>query len=535
MKLTKTILLTLSFLLLIGAGLRLYNLGHTPESLTWDEAALGYNSFSILKTGADEYGYSHPLLLRSYDDYKPALYAYLTLPFIKFFGPTITSVRLVSALSGTFLILAIFMLVRNLTRSSKLALFAALITTFNPLFLLYSRMALEANLALTLFTFGAAFLFYPKFSRLRYSLGLFFLILSTYAYHSPRYLVPILIAIAFFTPFKPKKFEQKFLPTLLSALAFLPILLFIFNPRINTRFKEASIITKHSILFGSFSIPEPQSLLDYTTKAYFYLLDYTGRYLSYFNPYHLFDRALTHPTYFLDGHGIFNLFELPFLVFGLVYLIKNRRRFHPAIFIMLFLSPLPAVFTVDWFSPLRALILWPWFIVVLSLGLKTFLKKPLLLLLLAPFWFYQAGKVVESALIYHPYVHAGEYQYGFAQTIPYVQQLMSDHHYDHIIIDSPHAQPHMFILFFSQYDPAQYQQDTLWRKYDYSPRHNFDFGPYTFRKIYWPDDRNLKNTLFVGNEFSLPYDQIQTTPNVESYKEFQTPDGNISFRVVTTQ
>ena len=39
--------------LLIAAFLRLWQLGSIPPSLTSDEASLGYNAFSILKTGRE--------------------------------------------------------------------------------------------------------------------------------------------------------------------------------------------------------------------------------------------------------------------------------------------------------------------------------------------------------------------------------------------------------------------------------------------------------------------------------------------------
>ena len=41
-------------ILLLAAGLRLWNLGNIPPHLTPDEASLGYNAYSILKTGKDE-------------------------------------------------------------------------------------------------------------------------------------------------------------------------------------------------------------------------------------------------------------------------------------------------------------------------------------------------------------------------------------------------------------------------------------------------------------------------------------------------
>ena len=76
----------LILILIVAAFLRLFKLGSFPVSLTWDETALGYNAFSLLKTGRDEYGKLLPLVLKSFGDYKPALYSYLTVPSVLIFG-----------------------------------------------------------------------------------------------------------------------------------------------------------------------------------------------------------------------------------------------------------------------------------------------------------------------------------------------------------------------------------------------------------------------------------------------------------------
>ena len=66
--------------------------------LLWDEAALGYNAYSIIQTGRDEYGQFLPLIFKSFGDYKPGFYVYLTIPFIKIFGLNEISVRFPSIL-----------------------------------------------------------------------------------------------------------------------------------------------------------------------------------------------------------------------------------------------------------------------------------------------------------------------------------------------------------------------------------------------------------------------------------------------------
>src|SRR3989344_4548439 len=104
----------LILIVFVGLILRFYQLGVNPPSLTWDEASQGYNAYSILKTGADEYGNKFPISIRSFDDYKPALYTYLAVPGIAIFGLNEFAVRVPSALIGVLSILAIYFLVKEL-------------------------------------------------------------------------------------------------------------------------------------------------------------------------------------------------------------------------------------------------------------------------------------------------------------------------------------------------------------------------------------------------------------------------------------
>src|SRR3989344_8654583 len=94
-----------AFVILLGITilasiLRLYNLGKTPNALEWDEVALGYDAYSILRTGRDQFGKFMPITFRSLDDYKPPIYEYLAVPFVGMFGLTPFAVRFPSALAG---------------------------------------------------------------------------------------------------------------------------------------------------------------------------------------------------------------------------------------------------------------------------------------------------------------------------------------------------------------------------------------------------------------------------------------------------
>src|SRR3989338_5818120 len=111
-KLSKYILIVIIF---IAAVLRFYKLGSVPPSLYWDEASLGYNAYSILKTARDEYGKFMPLTnFAAFGDYKPPGYIYATVPSIAIFGLNEFAIRFPSAFFGVLTVLLTYFLAKKL-------------------------------------------------------------------------------------------------------------------------------------------------------------------------------------------------------------------------------------------------------------------------------------------------------------------------------------------------------------------------------------------------------------------------------------
>ena len=134
----KIYFILLIVILLLSLFLRFYKVNTNPPSLDWDEASIGYNAYSILKTGADEYGNKFPLSIRSFDDYKPPLYVYLDVPSIAVFGLNEIGTRFPAALIGFLSVLIIYFLVKEIfddweeDRKEKLALIAAFFLGVSP-------------------------------------------------------------------------------------------------------------------------------------------------------------------------------------------------------------------------------------------------------------------------------------------------------------------------------------------------------------------------------------------------------------------
>ena len=128
--------------------------------LLWDEASLGYNAYSILKTGKDEYGNFFPLIFKSFGDYKPGLYIYLAIPFVTIFGLNPLSVRFPSIILGSLLPIFTYLLILQLLpKNKKIALISALLISFNPYNIHFSHGSWESNVMLSELVLAIYFFF----------------------------------------------------------------------------------------------------------------------------------------------------------------------------------------------------------------------------------------------------------------------------------------------------------------------------------------------------------------------------------------
>src|SRR3972149_6859742 len=150
----KNIILIL--IVLLAFVLRFYRLDSYP-ALNADEAAIGYNAYSLVRTGLDEHGNPWPIHFQSFNDYKPGLYFYIVLPFVKFFGLNELSVRAPAAFLGVLTVLVIYLLVKELFKNKKLALISSLFLAISPWHIHFSRGGWEVSVATFFITLGLYF------------------------------------------------------------------------------------------------------------------------------------------------------------------------------------------------------------------------------------------------------------------------------------------------------------------------------------------------------------------------------------------
>ena len=229
---TKINKLPLIIILIFAFLIRFVGLSNTP-ALNPDEAALGYNAYSLLETGKDEHGASWPLHFKSFGDFKPGGYVYLALPFIKIFGLNVLSVRLPNLILSLLTILFLYKLIFILSKRNNLALLSGIILTISPWHIHFSRGAWESSAALSLIVIGTYFFFKSIKEKFIINFSLFTLnfVFSLYIYHSARLVAPLLALSLIILHFKNllKKLPQILIPIILGITLALPVVFSFLN------------------------------------------------------------------------------------------------------------------------------------------------------------------------------------------------------------------------------------------------------------------------------------------------------------------
>lgn len=492
----------LLIIIIVAALLRLYQLNSNPPSLNWDEAAVGWNANTIFHTRRDEYGTRLPLSFKSFGDYKSPVYIYLTAPIVGLFGMNPIMVRLISVLAGIASVYLIYLLCLKIG-NWKLGITAAALLSVAPWHVTLSRPAFEPNLALFFVLSGTYFFLKALQKPFYFTLCVFSFMLSLYTYHSPKIFVPIFLlglSLIYRHSLLSKKIRTWLLISVfLGLITLIPLIKDTFLSNSAVRFQGTSVFYDQQGIKQPLKFP----LISQLFKNYF----------IHYLPGYLFFGSRNLPRLELKTVGPLLFIEAPFLILGLIYLLKNRRK-QWAQFLLwwLIVGPIPAMIGREVPHPLRAYNLLPPLIIVTALGIYQIMTRSRLYLISGLF------AVNSLFFLYHyfityPVYSAPDWQYGYQEAVVLARQ--NEDQVDKIIFTSHYGQPHIFAYFYQNRDPLS----VFWGA----------MSKYLFRDIKWDEDKNLKNVLIVGSPEEIPAD----SPDI--MKEIIFPDGQVAFRIVKTK
>jgi 4-amino-4-deoxy-L-arabinose transferase-like glycosyltransferase len=448
---SKIKILIIIFLALLIRGINIWQF----PSLNPDEAALGYNAYSLLETGLDEHGNSWPLHFKSFGDYKPGGYVYLALPFIKLFGLNILSVRLPNLIFSLLTIYLLYKLVLILSKSESISLLSALVLTLSPWHIHFSRGAWEANTSLFFIVWGS----YLFFKKSKYFL--LPLVFSTYIYHSSRILAPLL-ALIYILPNLKEYFFKKYIFSIFLAICLsLPVLFSFFRNGGVARFGGVGLTADRGPLSRSEELLNQHPNFNFYdriihNRRVLYFLSWSEKYFSHFDLNFLFLNGDEVPRSKSPDMGQLYLIELPLILFGIIFLFQKTVNKILKLFVVSFvlLSPLASSLTFQAPSALRSLPLVIPFSILIAFGINFIFEK------FKYFWI--SGFLIfayiisfiyfaDAYFIHSPKHYPFAWNRGFSEIISIVQ--LEKDKYQNIFFTNKYDQPYILYLFFTKYPP----------------------------------------------------------------------------------
>jgi len=547
----------LLLVLALAALLRFFRLGFNPPSLDWDEAALGYNAYSILKTGRDEYGNLLPLIFKSFGDFKPGLYVYLCLPFVAIFGLSEIAVRFPSAILGVGTVWLLYLVVSKLypqqaSLKAKIrypfSLAASFVLAVMPWHLQFSRGGWEANVALFFLLLGF-YLFLTALKKPKWLLfSAFSFGLTLLTYQSSKMITPLfLFGLFLFFRKEIKKIPLKFL---LTSLA---IILIVCLPIIWSSFSAGNRLKVMSLFSYPRGNEEINQILkeDNNNKIYFKIYHndslslgrgFLERYFNHFSGKFLFfEGDWSSARHGAPYVGVLYYIDIVFLLAGFWFLISQKKNSSGFLWYWLLISPLPAALSRDSIHAVRSLNMVLPLAIIIGAGIfqihnllkkrKVFIRLFLLAMILG-FYSWCLLYYFDQYYTHYPLKSSQYWQYGYKQLVNKVAP--NKNNYERIIFTTEYGQPYIYWLFYSRYDPKSYQAKARLTENQWGDVGSVDkLDNIEFRELYWPSDRSLPKSLFIGTEEEIPLKDID--PNQSRIlDEIFFLNGKVAFRVMET-
>lgn len=547
--------LSLIFILILAAVLRLWTLGGNPIHLTQDEASLGYNAYSILHTGRDEYGTWFPLVFKSFGDFKPGLYVYLTVPSVALFGLTEFATRFPGALTGIIAVWLVYLLAHEFypqfeikikNYQLKIGEITAFLTAISPWHIHLSRGAWETNLSLTITLAGILFFAKGlKLTKYLYVSAIFFG-LTFLAYQGAKLATPLVLVALILSQHREIKVQWRKLikPAGLFLLVVLPILFSLRygsgRLRVFNLFSYRRPDSQIAQILNQDNSPNKNSLYYlYHSESLNQLRVFLLHYFSYFSPrFLMFEGDWTTPRHATPYHGVIYIFDAALVFAGIYYLTGLNNYYSKFLIIWLLLAPIPSALSRDLVHGVRSFNLVIPLVMLTSIGLFALINrfgKYQKLIFVSIFLLYSVSLIrfLDLELVHSPQLTAQSWYYGYKQVVNFVTPVQDN--YSQVVVAQSFDQPYIFFLFYQKYDPAKW-----WSQAKLVENSQGDAGfiekldNIHFRPLSWSGDKYLLNTLIIGAPFNYEPSTL-TDPLSNLIQTITYPNGNPAFYIFQTK
>jgi len=506
---------------ILGAFLRFYAIGKNPPSLNGDEVSFGYSAYSVSKTGRDENGKFMPLVFQSIGDYKNPVPVYLMIAPIELFGVNNFAVRFNNALFGTLFIPVFYFFLLYIFGNKKISILGSFFMSISMWYVFFSRQAYEGLVASFFILLGIWFFMKVFDGKWKFIFpSAFFLVLTMYTAFAPRMFIPFFLIGVCVLKYKYliRNWKKSFTFGVDCFVLVLPLLYVTLFGGAGTRF--SMVFLAGDVDFARYVLLRNFGGLKDVPYLFFF---WAKRYLNYLNLDFWFFNGLHMTSQSKFGLGPLYLYEAPFFLLGVWKFLKTQIR-HKGVFAVWILAGLiPDSITNNEQHAGRLIHIAPVLIVFIILGFTEFVHlirrikgKFLKVSLVSLYCCFILAVLVHAYLtvsVHFPIEKGETYNEGLEEVSNFVWHHSKD--YNEVIYDTRHgvdgpyiaADPFLYLLFYSKFDPAIYQ--TIPKTYGSHDDPYFKFDKYVFTYINWPKDAKKKNTLFVGSPWSFPADIIK--------------------------
>lgn len=479
-------------ILAIACCVRLFRLGSVPASLYWEEVALGYDAYSIARTGKDHHGNSYPLVaFPSFGDYKPSGYFYAVVPFVATLGPNEWAVRLPSALAGIAAVFVVYAVTKELL-DERTALTASVVLAIQPWHIQFSRGGWEVNFALFLLLIGTWLLIRARQKPYVLIGSVFFYAASMYTYHAARLFAPLVAAFggvvllylwyrdAGKNIWRISRTQWSFVGVSIffGVLIVFPLLSNLRSEAVSSRFSQTSIFSDLDPILRSNGAKErcgDTGLCKLLHHRYRYFGQVAlQQWSAHFSAQFLFVRGDGNLRHGTGVSGLLYPIESAFILISLfVFLskgaksylrsrpIEKRSKILFLAFIWIALAAVAPALVTPAPHALRFLFAAPAFAVLTAVGIDFILHSTKKYRIIIAFvcigsylfcttrylsWYY-TGYAVQSA---------ADWQYGYKELYDGLAQYKKEG--EQVYISRTQGRPAMYYLFYSAYDPALLQK-----------------------------------------------------------------------------
>jgi 4-amino-4-deoxy-L-arabinose transferase-like glycosyltransferase len=468
-----------------------------------DELSFGYNAYSLVKTGKDEYGATLPMRLKSFGDYKLPLYSYIATAPIALIGLNETAVRFPAFVAGVLLPFIVYLLVKKLFEDDNKALMAGFLVAVSPLFGEMTRHAHEGTIMIV-FLLAAIYFLIKVMEEVSYrniSLFSLFMLLSLFSYHIARVFAVFLVGYLLIHLLKRGR-ARKNLFTI--TILILPLLFFGITELRNSPQRLKNLVFYNNSGF-TLRINElrgehdAQMLHNKFTQSVVLL---SSEYLKYFSPQFLVIGETSNPRFGYPGISPVTAVEYVFIFVGLYYLFKNQEKYRHLLVLLFLLSPIPASLAWQEYSVNRSFFILVPGLMLAAYGFIEALKENKGInrnvVLIGTTGLFVFFNFLSWDFYFNHYPKRAQviraWECGNREMALFIKKNYN--RFNKFYITRKNGQPYISLLFYLQYPPEKYQKEATLSspdEYGFGQIEKFDKFEFNFKY-----DPNLRNSVFIG-------------------------------------